>query len=747
MKKRIFALLLALSLVLGQGTLSLADGNSTGKSPSNIETRSVTIELKDKDDKFLTQAQILAAEIKITDITSSEENQEMTPAFGNDSKNSKKGYLRIDTTKGTEKKFKIESKKYDLSKLEGYMPDGFTFADGVLTLTSTVDTNKVILKAEQKVKKHKLIVNFENIKNSAIKMKIDNAIVSDNYSADLEEGEYKISFEIPNNYKNVKVVPSLDPAKAATLKKADGVYTVDLKEDTSLTFVVQKTDLTFTMDEIAVGDTMFHGQLEKVETGTTYEPYVIYTDKENQVKQALGTVNGLGVIEFKDKVKPSLGDKLSFYVYDKTNQVYSDVITVEVGYKKLPVVIDKVYEGQSFITGKFDSNIFDAKKENVYFELYKVKSDGTKEEDPYTVFKQKPDNTIESVELFTVKTDKTFALNNKVRFTAGDHFVLVAKAGTEHKTELPFEVLEHGETKRVSGKNRYATALDTAKEAYEKTDHLILAYGEVAADALAAGPLANALDAPILLTGKDSLYTGIQNFIKTREVKNVIIVGGTGSVSNVVKNQLEDVKVERISGKDRFETAVEVAELLVKDHGFSKEHIIVANGYIDADALAVAPLATQEKQAILLTRKDLMPEVAQDFVKEQEVVKATIAGGKGTIDDDVVVKNELTIAERISGSNRYGTSLEIAKKLNDVKAAIFVNGFKSPDALTSAPLAKVKNAAILLVENPIAEKDNDPAIQYIKEKEIKKIYLAGGTSSLEEALETYFKNYVGDKEK
>ena len=54
--------------------------------------------------------------------------------------------------------------------------------------------------------------------------------------------------------------------------------------------------------------------------------------------------------------------------------------------------------------------------------------------------------------------------------------------------------------------DRYGTAARAAVDAYpEGADAVVVASGEVFADALAAAPLAAAFDAPILLTARDAV--------------------------------------------------------------------------------------------------------------------------------------------------------------------------------------------------------------------------------------------------
>ena len=94
--------------------------------------------------------------------------------------------------------------------------------------------------------------------------------------------------------------------------------------------------------------------------------------------------------------------------------------------------------------------------------------------------------------------------------------------------------------KRLGGDNRYATNL-TINKTFEKDlnfDTIYLATGTDFPDALAGSALAAKNNAPIFLTGKDLISPETINFIKSKNVKHVVILGGTGVVSEKVVNDI-----------------------------------------------------------------------------------------------------------------------------------------------------------------------------------------------------------------
>ena len=88
-------------------------------------------------------------------------------------------------------------------------------------------------------------------------------------------------------------------------------------------------------------------------------------------------------------------------------------------------------------------------------------------------------------------------------------------------------------------------------------DTVVLASGLNYADALAGVPLANKINAPLLLTSDKDLNASTLAEIGRLGAKKVIILGGEGAVSEKVEKKLqaEALKTERIFGKTRYSTA------------------------------------------------------------------------------------------------------------------------------------------------------------------------------------------------
>ena len=120
---------------------------------------------------------------------------------------------------------------------------------------------------------------------------------------------------------------------------------------------------------------------------------------------------------------------------------------------------------------------------------------------------------------------------------------------------------------RFAGSDRYETATVIGEEIRKltgnKTD-LALVDGTNFPDGITINPLAADIGAPILLTNPKKLTDITRSEIKDWKIEKVIIGGGYDSVSKEIQNQLSTLKSERISGKDRYETAIKISQRLRK---------------------------------------------------------------------------------------------------------------------------------------------------------------------------------------
>ena len=277
-----------------------------------------------------------------------------------------------------------------------------------------------------------------------------------------------------------------------------------------------------------------------------------------------------------------------------------------------------------------------------------------------------------------------------------------------------------------SGKNRYHTAALISQRSYAKSDVAVIASGLAFPDALSAGPLASALNAPILLTHKDRLSIDTGAELTRLGVKKVIILGGTGAVSETVETLMRNrgIKVQRIKGANRYLTALEVANYLKGLKGAPKGAII-SSGIGFADALSIGGYAAQNGLPILTVGSSIRPEILA-FLKANKVQEVIIPGGASVVSDEIQKQIEAMglQVQRISGSNRERTSAAIANTFyKSATQAVVSNGMDFPDALAAAPYAAKMKAPILLIRKDTI---HESISTYLKKSSVITIDVTGG---------------------
>jgi putative cell wall-binding protein len=185
------------------------------------------------------------------------------------------------------------------------------------------------------------------------------------------------------------------------------------------------------------------------------------------------------------------------------------------------------------------------------------------------------------------------------------------------------------EVERREGDTRLRTAVDiAATDAPEATTaFLARAFAsegsadetQAFADTLALGAFSAETSWPVLLTETAALSPQTRDHLVSSEVRTVKIVGGEAAVSRQVEDELRTLgfEVERISGADRFSTAIEIAKSRGADSAAEVGSVIVLDSqFADAWAggLAAAASGALTGSPIVLTSGPVVPEVTRSFL-------------------------------------------------------------------------------------------------------------------------------------
>ncbi|WP_191566692.1 SpoIID/LytB domain-containing protein [Metabacillus idriensis] len=298
-------------------------------------------------------------------------------------------------------------------------------------------------------------------------------------------------------------------------------------------------------------------------------------------------------------------------------------------------------------------------------------------------------------------------------------------------------------TEEIAGNDRYETSASIAEFGWSSANTVFIGRGDNPVDALTGSVLAKKYNAPLLLAKTNELPASVKETLSSLNPSNVIILGGQSAISASVESELKGMadQVHRISGAERYDTSAAVAAQV----GHSGSVFITSDRSDSPDALSIASYAAIEKMPILYTKKDSVPKAVADYIKTSGVRKITIVGGEAAVSDKAEQQLAALVGEtnidRVSGSDRYETSINIVKKYNlDNRKVFFARGKQFIDALPGSVLAANYRAPIILVERDFVP---GPVSSYIYENMtfIPHIHYLGGESAISENTRSILKDW------
>ncbi len=290
---------------------------------------------------------------------------------------------------------------------------------------------------------------------------------------------------------------------------------------------------------------------------------------------------------------------------------------------------------------------------------------------------------------------------------------------------------------RVAGTDRYATAVAISQRAFPDSAPIVyIASGVTFADSLSAGPAASAQGGPLLLTSPDSLPAIVRHEVERLSPATIVIVGGESAVSAAVAAELASIQpsVVRLGGADRYETS-----RLIVGYAFANStEVYLATGRDFPDALGASAAAAQTRSAVVLVdglAGSLDPAIER-LIRSLSPETVLIVGGLSAIglalQDDVATLAPST--ERLSGADRYATSLAIAQwGRARADSVLLATGVAFPDALAASVWAGQLAAPLIVVPPTCVPAATRAALSDLG---VASATLIGGTSSLSEGVAT-----------
>ena len=293
---------------------------------------------------------------------------------------------------------------------------------------------------------------------------------------------------------------------------------------------------------------------------------------------------------------------------------------------------------------------------------------------------------------------------------------------------------------RLSGADRYATAAAISRRTFNPgVDEVYVASGANFPDGLAAGPAAAKAGGPVLLVPPNGpLPASVTTELTRLQPDKIIVVGGTGSVSDTVKSALQAYSaqtVQRISGSDRYATAAAISAASFPTPFTAGTGVVyVATGANYPDALSAGPAAAAEGGPLLLVPgSGSLPSSVTAELTRIKPNRIVVVGGTGAVSASVMTALDAYDTgggvSRLAGSDRYGTAAAVSAAVFDpgVPAAYLATGLNYPDALAGAAAAGFVGGPVLLVatnEVPVV------TAAELQRLEPQQIYVLGGTGAV-----------------
>lgn len=290
----------------------------------------------------------------------------------------------------------------------------------------------------------------------------------------------------------------------------------------------------------------------------------------------------------------------------------------------------------------------------------------------------------------------------------------------------------------LAGSNRHSTAVQVSQKGWSSAENVVLVNDSAIADALAATPLAEELNAPILLTGKNKLNSTTKSEIERLGAQNIYLIGGESVLSDNLSAEISG-RTYRISGSSREKTALAIAKKINELNPVKT--IAVVNGTTGlADAVSIASVAAEKDMAIILSNPKSGISASKDFINSTGIEKSYVIGGDKAVSDYVM--SSLPGAERVSGSNRNDTNAKVienfytSNSLNNIYVAKNGSGNTGQliDALAVGVLAAKNSSPVLIVSNSLSSSQRN----VVGSKEIGIVTRVGGNgneSAFEEVKE------------
>lgn len=259
-----------------------------------------------------------------------------------------------------------------------------------------------------------------------------------------------------------------------------------------------------------------------------------------------------------------------------------------------------------------------------------------------------------------------------------------------------------GSIERNFGGSRFETSAAISNDSFPHgVPVAYIADGLNFPDALSGAAAAGHLGGPVLLTRSTLLPAAIKTELTHLAPAKIVVLGGTGAVSNDVKNALVPYTtgtVTRIGGSTRYDTSARISAAAFSP-GVPVAYI--ANGLNFPDALSGAAAAGKKGGPVLLTPPDALPSVIVTELQRLKPAKIVVLGGSDVVSPAVMTKLGAYTSgsvTRLAGQTRFDTAVAVSAATYSpgVPVVFLANAFNFPDALSGAAAAGMRGGPVLL---------------------------------------------------
>lgn len=245
------------------------------------------------------------------------------------------------------------------------------------------------------------------------------------------------------------------------------------------------------------------------------------------------------------------------------------------------------------------------------------------------------------------------------------------------------------------------------------------------------------VDSGTIKTGPAVTVTGVGTHTVT--AWSVDAAGNTETPPALVEvtvQEVPNISISRLSGVNRYATAVAISKDTFNAGTVST--VVMATGDQFADALSASGLAGVYESPLLLTARSSISPAALAEIGRLGASKVVLVGGTSAVGPEVEasLKTAGYAVERISGSDRYSTAAQVARRIKALEGSaseVFIaRGDAFADALAAAPYAYARKMPILLVSPESLPSATTSALREIGASSA---IIAGGTGAISAGVE------------